>query len=342
VARRALRSAWLAGLAAAIRPELAPWAVVLAIGLDAAEWRALRRARGQPLEVRDDVAVVARRWLAAGAGALVPFAACAAIRAVAWGRPVPLAVAAKPGDIEQGLAYAGAGLVVAVVPVLVVAPFALARSPRALALVAAAGAHAIAIAIAGGDWMAYSRLWVPVLPSLAFAACLASEHASRPFYRLRGAAAVVLGVVLAALDPTHGRSVGPDRDALMRRAAPWLAGARRVAALDVGWVSAVTEADIVDLAGLTDPEIAVLPGGHTSKRVDARFLLARDPDAWLVYAPYGLPGGLDSWRDARYPRVVEARLVHDETLAERFTPAAWLPLGSSGAGYVLLQRQRSR
>jgi hypothetical protein len=117
-----------------------------------------------------------------------------------------------------------------------------------------------------------------------------------------------------------------------------LADAHEVAALDVGWVSAATEADIVDLAGLTDPEIAALPGGHTSKRIQGRFFLSRDPDAWLVYAPEGLPADLGSWRQARYPRVVEARLVHDDAVARRFMPTAWLPLGTRGAGYVLLRR----
>jgi hypothetical protein len=106
----------------------------------------------------------------------------------------------------------------------------------------------------------------------------------------------------------------------------------------VGWVSAATEADIVDLAGLTDPEIASLPGGHTSKRVDARFLLDRAPDALLLYAPAGLPpGGLAAWQEIVTPRAVEARLASDDLVARRFEPSAWLPLGRSGAGYVLLR-----
>jgi hypothetical protein len=113
-----------------------------------------------------------------------------------------------------------------------------------------------------------------------------------------------------------------------------------VAALDVGWVSAATEADIVDLAGVTDPEIAVLPGAHTAKRVDARFLLARAPDALLIYAPYGLPPrGLAAWRDARPAYAVEARLMDEDVIARRFAPAAWLPLGHLGGGYVLLRAQ---
>jgi hypothetical protein len=125
-------------------------------------------------------------------------------------------------------------------------------------------------------------------------------------------------------------------------ARPHLDGVTRVAALDVGWVSAATEADIVDLAGLTDPEIASLPGGHTSKHVDARFLLDRAPDALLLYAPAGLPpGGLAAWQDivsSRVPpRAVEARLASDDLIARRFEPSVWLPLGRGGAGYVLLR-----
>jgi hypothetical protein len=111
-----------------------------------------------------------------------------------------------------------------------------------------------------------------------------------------------------------------------------------VAALDVGWVGAATEADIVDLAGVTDPSIAALPGGHTSKRIDARLLLERDTDALLLYMPQGLPeGGTTAWREGTYGRVVEARLAADDVTARHFTDVAFLPLGSHGAGYILLR-----
>ena len=94
----------------------------------------------------------------------------------------------------------------------------------------------------------------------------------------------------------------------------------------------------MDLAGLTDPEIAALPGGHTSKRVDARFLLAREPDVLVVYAPFGPPpGGLDAWQDTTPSRVVEARLMSDDVIARHFGAPSWLALGSSGAGYILLR-----
>jgi hypothetical protein len=273
-----------------------------------------------------------------GALALAPFAVCALARALAWGRPAPLAVLAKPSDLAHGLAYAGAACVVTLAPILVVAPLALAGHARGRALALAGLAHVGSIVAVGGDWMPYARLMVPVVPSLVYAAVLASTRARPAWTALRSCAAIVVGVVLLARGGSSGRDVGTDRAALVVTARPWLEGAARVAALDIGWVSAATEADIVDLAGLTDLEIASLPGGHTSKRIDARFLLDRAPDTLLLYAPLGLPvGGLAASRDLVTPRAVEARLVDDDVIARHFAPAAWLPLGSSGAGYVLLR-----
>jgi hypothetical protein len=315
----------LAGAAAALRPEMAPWACVLAVGL------ALVARRG-----------TARAAVAAGI-ALGPFAACALVRLVVWGRPGPLALLAKPGDLEHGLSYAGAACVVAVVPVLLLAPRALRRTPAGLAIALAGVAHVLAIAAAGGDWMHYFRLIVPVVPALAWAAVLVAEHAAPWATAVRSVAALALGVLLVVLDRggSAWRHVGSDRAALVEAARLPLAGCARIAALDVGWVGAATEADVLDLAGVTDPEIAALPGGHTSKRVDGILLADRGADGLLLYAPAGLPdGGLAAWSDARYGRVVEARLAVDATVARRFAPAAWLPDGAEGAGYVLLRARR--
>jgi hypothetical protein len=320
--RRPMRAAVVAGLCASLRPEMAPWACVLAAGLAlAARQGAVRAAAG---------AVVA----------LVPFTVCAAVRVAVWGRPAPLALWAKPSDLGHGFAYAGAALVVAIVPILVAAPRAVVRSPRAIALVCAALAHVVAIMVVGGDWMPYARLIVPVLPSIGYAAVLAAAHA-RPFANaVRCISALALGVVFVVRNGNDGRRVGMDRAALIALAGPWLRPARRVAALDVGWVGAATDADIVDLAGVTDPEVAFLPGGHTSKRVGAMYLLERDADALLLYTPSGLHGAkLSEWQSAEYTRAVEARLAHDDVIVRQFVPEAWLPLGPRGAGYVLLRRR---
>jgi hypothetical protein len=335
VARNPRSAAVLAGLAASLRPEMAAWACVFAAGAAIAACAPGGGYAALPQRGRHQCA---GRVMVAAALALAPFALCAVIRAIAWGSPAPLALMAKPSDIDHGLAYAGAACVVTLTPLLVLAPFALRGSPVALAIVLAAAVHVAAIVSVGGDWMPYARLMVPVAPSLAYAGVIASERAHPMATLARSFSAVAIGVALIARGGTEGRGVGADRAALVAEAAPILAGARCVAALDVGWVGAATEADVVDLAGLTDPEVAALPGGHTSKRVDAMFLLSRRPDALLLYAPAGLPGNdLQQWADAAYPRVVEGRLARDEVIARHFAPSAWLSLGKAGAGYVLLR-----
>ena len=313
-----------AGMAASLRPEMAPWACALAVGVAIAN-----RAP-------------APRVMASAALALAPFICCALIREAAWGRPAPLAVMAKPSDTEHGVAYAGAACIVTLTPLLAAAPVALARSPAALAIVVAAVVHVMAIVIVGGDWMPYARLIVPVAPTLVYAGALASQNARWFATGTRSAVAVVLGLALIARGGTAGRRVGADRAALIAEARPLLAGVHCIASLDVGWVGAATDAEIVDLAGLTDPTVAALPGGHTSKRVDAMFLLSREPDALLFYAAKPPPNGeLERWTEAPYTRVVEARLARDAIVARRFGPEAWIPLGEAGAGYILLRARRS-
>jgi hypothetical protein len=311
--------ALLGGLAASVRPELTPWAVVLAVG---AAWVNKGGSRGA---------------LSGATIAAAPFGACCLVRDLVWGSPVPLAVLAKPSDAAHGLAYAGAACVVSLVPLAVLAPLAVRRTPRALAIVLASIAHLASIVAAGGDWMPYARLIVPVLPSLVLAGALASRCMRPAIAAARLAVAALVGVVLLARGGSQGRLVGAERDALVAAATPLLAGSRRIASLDIGWVSAATEADILDLAGVTDPRIAILPGGHTSKHIDGAVLVSLEPDAILLYAVAPPPDGLPSWRDAPFARVVEARLAADDVIANRFDPAAWLPLGSQGAGYVLLK-----
>jgi hypothetical protein len=243
---------------------------------------------------------------------------------------------AKPSDLDHGLAYAGATCVVTLVPVLVLAPLALRRVPAAAALVLAGVGARPRDRRRGGRLDGLRAAHGPRRP-VARVGCDAAR-ATRA--RRRDGRARDPGDrrgVHFARGGLEGRGVGADRAALVAAARPLLADVQRVASLDVGWVSAATEADIVDLAGVTDPVIAALPGGHTSKRVDATILLERRPDALLLYAPRGLPVGLGSWRDAVYTRALEARLASDDVVARHFEPVAWLPLGSRGAGYVLLR-----
>ncbi len=296
----------VAGLATAFRPEMAPWAVAISAGAG--------------LSTSARVAVVA------AAVASAPFALCAVVRVAVFGRPTPLAVLAKPSDLDHGATYALAASLVLLVPLLATAPVSIARgTPRARAIAVAFLVHAVAVALAGGDWMPYARLLVPVVPALVLVvADLALEgRAARVAFGVRAVAATVLGALLALRAAPAGRSVMSDRTVLVLAARPVLAEANVVAALDVGWVSAATTARIVDLAGLTDPEIAVLGGGHTSKRVDLSMLEARGVDCVVVYEP---------------PRVVERRIVEAPRFAEIFTRSATLPLGATGATYAIYRR----
>lgn len=309
VASRPRAAAVLAGLAASLRPELLPWSIVVAVGA---------ALPGDPTRRR-------RRAALATIVAAAPFAACAAARLVAFGRPAPLAVLAKPSDPSHGAAYAVAACVVVVTPLLAFAPVSIARAgARARTLALAFVAHVVAVILAGGDWMPWARLFVPVAPSLALVFVATARVADRRLSAARLALAFALATALAWRLAPQGRTVQRDREELVLRARPALADARVVAALDVGWLSAATDADIVDLAGLTDPTIAALGGGHTSKRVDTTMLLDRGVDAVVIYAE---------------PRVVELRLLRSDLFAARFVRSATIPFGARGASYDVYRRR---
>lgn len=310
---RPRRAAALGGLAACLRPELVVWAVVLAAGA------ALGREAPGPCRAR----AAARVALVAGLAA-VPFAACAIARLVVFGRPAPLAVLAKPSDLHHGLAYAGAAFVASLTPLLACAPLALRRaSALGKTLVLALGAHVLVVVAVGGDWMPYARLMVPVAPSIAIAFVELGRVAHPAASAARALAALAAGALLAATAAPLGRGVHRDRKELIARARPVLASSEVVASLDVGWVGAASHADVVDLAGLTDPAIAVLPGGHTSKLVDTSMLLERGVDTVVVYGE---------------PRLVERRLLRSALFHERFAAAEELPLGHAGR-YTVFRRR---
>ena len=315
VAPTATSLAVLAGASASLRPELLPWALVLT----AAD--SLRRP-GLPR-------IHARALLFA----FTPFAACSIFRWIAFGRPAPLALLAKPSDLSHGLLYAGACLVGTVGPLLAFAPITLARcSRRGFAILLAAAAHTLTIVVVGGDWMPYGRLFAPIGPSLVYAFVLSVPMSGRQrpwrLSAVRAVFAIALGAYMVVQSSKAGRLVVADREALIREARPWLEGVRSAAALDIGWVSAATDARIVDLAGLTDPDIAALPGGHTSKRVDASLLLEKDPEVLLLFVTQDGIG-----------RVVEQRLAESPLVQTHFAPSAFLHLGAKGDGYLVLRRR---
>jgi hypothetical protein len=300
-----------AALAAGLRPELAPWCACIRLGL--------RLQAGAPLG-----RALSSAALVVGAVALV-----GALRAVLFGRAAPLSVFAKPSDFEHGVSYAVHAFVQTGLPLLCVAPFSLRRGAPVARVVALGGlAHFGALALAGGDWMSLYRLAVPVLPSFVLGAAELWRVAPRWASWLRVGCAGAMSIYLAAMLGPTARGVGPDRQRLIEAAKAPLAGAKVVAALDVGWVGAVSDFMVVDLAGVTDETVAMLPGGHTSKRIDDALLRSRDVDALvlLAYPPHD-----------ELAREVERRVLLTPT-AQGLRRVARLPIAGGRQHYVVLRR----
>jgi len=305
----------LAGACAWLRPEMIAFAGVLGAG---------RAALAKGRRVR-----VLTLFLA-----IAPWCCVAAIRWSVWGRPAPLAVLAKPSDLAHGLSYVLPSLVLTGAPLTALAPLGyrtLSLWPRVLT--AGAFVHLAVVALAGGDWMPLARLIAPALPPLVLvAAHLLGGHTSRHFACLRlalGCAGELF--VFATRGPAAARVLA-DRLALIDAARSPLAGASRIATIDVGWVGAASEADIIDLAGATDPEIAALPGGHTSKMISGPFVTGRQPDK-LVFQVASEEIASDEMPS--YTRTTERRLAEDP-LVRRTYRRTWMSPGNLPIRYVIL------
>ena len=307
--------AFCGGLTAALRPEALPFALVLA-------------AAPSPRRERTT-------WLRVGLAGL-PFAVVIAVRLLVFGRPVPLAVLAKPSDAAHGGMYALACFLLTG-PLALLAPIAWTRlGGWGRGLVLAVFVHFGAVAMGGGDWMPLSRLVVPALPAVVLAVARLAAVAHRVSTALRLAVAVALGIhfQLVKVGPSAAR-VGAARLAVIDELRAPLAGAKVVAALDIGWLGAATDATIVDLAGLTDPVIAALPGGHTSKAIPPGLLDARKVDALVLLLKDGEPLTAP-WTDAFYGRIVELRVAAIPGMAEAFAPVA--TCGVPHLAYVVLRQ----
>jgi len=309
------------GMAAGLRPELLPWAVILAAG---------RAWLGDP-DPRRRLA----RVLGAAALAVAPALAVAATRSWCFGSPAPLAVLAKPSDLAHGVRYAVGALVFTGIPLLVAAPRPLrAASPTVKVLVLALTVHALALCVAGGDWMSLYRLMVPVLPTALVAGAELAALSRPASVALRTVLALGVCGIVAGYIGWPARHILEQRQRLISSARPMLRGARAVATLDVGWVGAATDSDILDLAGVTDPIVARLPGGHTSKRLSEGLLESRGVDR-VVLLTEGLRAD-----DSDLPRVsrgVEARVASFAFAAE-FKPRGVIPLLGTSQKYLVLAR----
>jgi hypothetical protein len=131
-----------------------------------------------------------------------------------------------------------------------------------------------------------------------------------------------------------------EREALIEASRKYLQNAHVIASADIGWPTAASEAHVVDLAGLTDPNIAALGGGHTSKRIDPAMVIDAHPDVVLLYATAGIDAtSLESWHVAEYEKLVDVRLASSALFSRHFDARAFLPLGHRGEGYVVLTQK---
>lgn len=292
-----------AGLAAALRPELVPWALVIGA---LPSPRGSLRARSLPLRL---------------ALAALPAAAVVVVRLIAFGRPVPLSILAKPSSPELGARYALACFLLTG-PCALLAPFAFRRLDGfGRGLLLSVAVHLAAVALAGGDWMPLSRLVAPVLPATALAAAHLALVADLRATAARMALALAGELFQFFRVGPSAAAVSADRLQLIDELRAPLAGARVVAALDIGWVGAATPARLVDLAGLTDPAIAALPGGHTSKPIPVGLLDARKVDTIVLLLKEGEPLAAP-WTASFFARIVELRIASIPHIDEAFAPVA--------------------
>lgn len=317
-------ASWFLGLCAGLRPELLPWAATLAAA------RAFQNEVPNPRGVKLNL-------LLSLAAALTPFIAVALVRQAVFGEPAPLALRAKPSDLLHGARYALGALCFTGAAWLLIARTALERaSALTKATLLAFGVHAAALVFAGGDWMPFYRLIVPVLPSVILAGAELSQlSGSRLAIALRLSAFVAFNAALAWKLGPPAAKVGGQRGRLIAEAAPWLAGSHCIAALDVGWVGASSSSQILDLAGVTDPSIARLRGGHTTKRLPPGLLEVRAVDTLVVLAH---DPRLEDWPNLDFARGVEAGLTRLLSFSE-FRPIAQIRLAGTRQSYVIARRR---
>lgn len=308
-----------AGLVACfLRPELLPFVFTLQLG-----WALVERAPA--LRV---LLMATLPWFSV--------ALAAGLRLQLFGQAAPLGFLAKPGDLSQGIFYVVAGCWLTAAPWLLTHWRGWRSVPASLRVVAAAVlVHWLVIAAVGGDWMPFFRLLTPVLPAVLL---LGGALVARGWPTLvRFALALLSAALLLATHLSPARGVFAHRLALTRQLATLVTSEDRIATLDVGWVGAASEATVIDLAGVTDPGIARLPGGHTSKRLPEDFLQRYRPNV-LVLLTSDPPANAPSWQHEHYARVVEQRvaLLADHEQLQALSVSS-LSLGGTAQRYVVVR-----
>jgi arabinofuranosyltransferase len=184
----------------------------------------------------------------------------------------------------------------------------------------------------GGDWMPLYRLFVPVLPILF----LFFQEGVRVLYkvsqdwlkrhgggnagRVLAAALVTAGLVFSlALLPGKAREAMNRQDLYEkahRRYAKWLAAntppGDSIALSDIGQFGYYSDLPVIDLVGLTSPEIARAEGLLHEKKVDPSLVLSQRP-AHVVLVCYRDD---DQWKNRGFP--AETALLGSEEFKRQY------------------------
>jgi len=202
-------------------------------------------------------------------------------------------------------------------------------------------AQALGVALAGGDWMPGFRLLAPITPLYIVLAATGAQRLFRTRMGAWGAAVALLfacGVPLTDLATRLPalRASGASREHVGRAMADMLrARATRVALVDIGYLGYASGIEVVDLGGITDPEVAHMVGGHLDKHVTSAWLARRAPDALVLHAKQAPriddDGGLRGLR--AYP--VEQRVAGSPWVRTNFSVARIFRY-APGYDYVLL------
>lgn len=257
-----------AGAMAWLRPELVPVALLLLYG-------GRRPAAARPALV----------MFAGMLGAVVAF------RWGLFGDPIPLSVRAKPALFPVGLRY---GITAAFmttgglgIPVAIFGGLGGRFRDRVLMWALALGW--CCVVLAGGDWMPGFRLLAPLIPIYAVLVgrCVATAAPGRQFWIPW---LLVVGVLaLPILDyATRVPKWWAAEEAANRAQASLAPGIARLGgrllAVDVGRLVYKSGVLVGDLGGVTEPQVADLPGGHLSKRVPEATVEAWHPSQILLHS----------------------------------------------------------
>lgn len=210
-------------------------------------------------------------------------------RVLMFGHFMPMTAHAKPPLFAHGAAYvwhcASSVASLTLLPCLLAAWLVHAREERVLLF--ALVVHGCAVLLAGGDWMASARLFVPLIPVACTVAASGFELCLRRARCTLLCAFALLGVRVYAAghELTRARASGLLRAQRLPALLSALEQARGpIALLDIGAIGYANDHTLIDLGGLTEPVIAYSAGGHVAKRIPSEWLKQRAPAAIVLHS----------------------------------------------------------